>query len=140
MNYDKIQAALETKVLQVPNIPDVAFENVKFDPKTGTPYVRLRFIPISRTQKVLGVEEDTGKPFWQDYQGLLQLVIYMPESEGTRATNNLVNSICDTFEATTDLEFEGIYVTIKKVERTRGFNETPWFITSVNIYWYSHSK
>ena len=139
MNYDKILAALELRVQEVSGIPVVAYENVKFDPKTGTPFVRTRFIPISRTQKTVGVGAD-NKPFWLDYKGIFQLVLYMPESEGQKATNDLVNAICDKFEAATDLEFDGVYVTINKVERARGINETPWFKTPVSVYWQSFSK
>lgn len=140
MNYHKIQAALETRVKDIAGVPYVAYENVKYDPTTGVSHLRTRFIPISRTQKVLGINEDNGKPFWLDYQGIFQIVINVPESQGSKETNDLVNNICDTFETATDLEFEDVFVTIKKVERTRGINETPWFKTSVNIHWYSHSK
>lgn len=139
MNYDKILAALELRVSDVEGIPTIAYENVKFTPVTDVPFVRTRFIPISRTQKVVGVDQN-NKPFWLDYQGIFQLVIYMPESQGQRETNILVNNICDKFEAATDLEFNGVYVTIKKVERARGLNEAPWFKTPVSIYWQSFSK
>lgn len=140
MNYDKIQAALETRVRDIPNVPYVAYDNVKYDPKTAIPFLRTRFIPISRTQKVLGINEDSGKPFWLDYQGIFQIIVNVNENTGSKEINRLVNNICDTFETATDLEFQGVYVTIKKVERARGINETPWFKTSVNIHWYSHSK
>ena len=139
MNYDKIQAALETRLSSVVGIPELAYPNTKYDPKTDVPFVQVRFIPTSRTNKVLGVDA-TNKPFWQEYHGIFNLVINMPEGTGTKETNTLVNAICDRYEATTDILFDGISVTIKKVESARGINETPWFKTPVNIYWYSQSK
>lgn len=139
MNYDKIQAALETKLATVVDIPDIAYENTKYDPTTGVPYVKTRFLPTDRSMKVLGVDDD-NKPFWQEYHGLFQLILNMPEGTGSKPTNDLVRNIMNVYETATDLSFNGVYVTVKKVERTRGYNETPWFKTSVNVYWYSHSK
>lgn len=139
MNYDKIQAALEVKASAIVGIPKIVFDNMKYDPTTGTTYIQSRFIPTNRTMKVVGVDQ-TNKPFWQEYHGIYQLLIHAPEGSGSRETNTLVNTICDVFEATTDLEFNGVYVTIKKVERARGINETPWYKTPVNIYWYSQTK
>lgn len=139
MSYANIQAALETKLSTVVNVPAIAFENTKFDPTTDVPYLKTRFLPTDRSQKVLGVGADK-KPIWQEYHGLFQIVINVPEGTGSKTTNDLVNNIINVYEAATDLSFNGVYVTVKKAERTRGYNETPWFKTSVNIYWYSHSK
>ena len=48
MNYDNILAALETRVLSLTSVPDVAFENTKYIPKTGVSYLRARFMPMDR--------------------------------------------------------------------------------------------
>lgn len=139
MNYDKIQAALETRAATVTGIPHIVYDNVKYDPTTRVPYVQSRFIPTNRTNKVLGIGAD-NKPHWQEYHGIYQLLINMPEGTGSKQTNDLVNNIVDAFDTTTDLEFAGVYVTIKKAERAKGVSEAPWYKTPVNIYWYSQTK
>ena len=139
MNYDKILAALETTLTTVENVPDIAFETVDYDPSVGTPYIKTLFLPADRRPRSLGIDID-NKPFFQRYEGIFQLLLHYPSDKGQHATNTMVNAIIDKFEATTDLEFGGVYVTIKQVERMKGMTESPWFKTPVNIHWYSYSK
>ena len=139
MNYDKILAALEKRVLDLQNVPSIAWENVKYTPTTGTPYIQTRFMPIDRRSPFIGLDTD-GKHFSQRYVGIFQLNLYYPESRGQKPTNTIVNEICDKFDAGTDLSHDGVYVTISQTERMRGINESPWFITPVNVHWYSYAK
>ena len=139
MSYDRIQAALETRMTQLVNSPKVVFENVKYEPTTNVPYLRTRFMPIDRRPASCGIGSDL-KPYMQYYYGLFQVVLNFPESQGSRATNIMVAELIDKFEAATDLSFDGVYVTIKQIERMRGINDGPWFKTPVNIYWHSYSK
>ena len=55
MNYDKILAALEKRVLDLQGVPSVAWENVKFTPTTGQPYIQTRFMPIDRRSPFIGL-------------------------------------------------------------------------------------
>ena len=139
MNYDKILAALEKRVLDLQGVPSVAWENVKFTPTTGQPYIQTRFRPSGRRSAFVGVGT-VGKHLSQRYVGIFQLKLYYPESRGQKPTNTIVNEICDKFDAGTDLSHDGVYVTISQTERMRGINESPWFITPVNVHWYSYAK
>lgn len=146
MTYDKILAALETRTLAVPNIPYVAFEGTNYDPTTGTPYIRTRFMPIDRRPRSIGLVD--GKPYLQRYRGIFQLLLNYPDGEGQGPTNQMANALCDAFDAATNISFEtstdaGIYetyVTILQTERMRGIKDGPWFKTPVNVNWYSYSK
>ena len=137
MSYDKALAALENRVKELEDLPQVAFENSIFVPKTNTPYIRTRFMPFDRRPASCGVGNN-GKPFLQKYQGIFQLLLNYPESKGQGPTNRMVNEICDKFEAATDISFQGMYLTIKQVERMRGISDAPWFKTPVNIHWFSY--
>lgn len=139
MNYDNILAALETRVLSLTDVPDIAFENVKYIPKTDVTYLRTRFMPMDRRPASCGIGPDL-KPYMQHYYGVFQIVINCPESKGQAETNKIVNEICDKFEAATDISHEDVYVTIKQVERMRGISEAPWYKTPVNIHWFSYTK
>ena len=132
MNYDKILAALEKRVLDLQGVPAIAWENVKFTPTTGTPYIQTRFMPIDRRSPFVGLDAD-GKPFNQRYVGIFQLNLYYPESRGQKPTNTIVNEICDKFDAGTDLSHDGVYVTISQTERMRGINESPVSYTHLTL-------
>lgn len=139
MNYDKILAALETRLSTLTNVPDIAYENTIYTPVTDRPFIKTKFMPIDRRMISLGVGSDL-KPYYQKYEGIFQLLLNYPESQGTRPTHNMVSEITDKFEAATDLSFQDVYVTIKQVERMRGINDSPWYKTPVNIHWYSYAK
>lgn len=139
MNYDKILAALETRLTTIPDLPQVAFENIKYDPVVGTPFIRTKFMPMDRRPRSMGLDVD-NKPFFQRYVGIFQLLLHYPDSQGPGPTNRMVNQLCDTFDATTDLAFDDVYVTITQTERMRGINEGPWYKTPVHVRWYSYTK
>jgi len=134
MNYDKILAALESRLASIEGVPAIAYENVNYSPTVGTPFLRTRFVPIDRRTPFYG-QMPNGKPFMQRYVGLFQVVLNYPEGQGQKPTNTMANLICDRFEATTDIQFQDIAITINRTERMRGFPESPWFKTPVNIHW-----
>ena len=144
--YDKIQAALEVRTKQLVNAPHITYDNVKYVPVIGTPYIKSHFMPMVRQVKSLGINQE-GKPYKQRYEGIYQLLLNYPESQGSGPTNAMVNEILDKFEASTDivhridnpLDFENFYVTIEKTERKRGITESPWFKTPVQISWYTYA-
>lgn len=137
--YDKIQAALEIRAKQLVDVPHIVFDNTKYEPVVGTPFIRSHFMPMERRVRSFGLDVD-GKPFRQRYNGIYQLLLNYPDSKGSGPTNTMVNEILDKFEATTDLVFQDVVVTIEKAERIRGVTEGPWFKTPVQISWYSYSK
>ena len=54
--HDDIRAALEIKLAATSNIPtQIAYENVSFEPTTGTSYIKTNFIPTSRRPAVRGL-------------------------------------------------------------------------------------
>ena len=137
--YDKIQAALEIRAKQLVGVPHIVFDNTKYEPVVGSAYIKSHFMPMQRRIKSFGIDTD-GKPFRQRYDGIYQLLLNYPDSKGSGPTNTMVNEILDKFEATTDLVFQDVVVTIEKAERIRGVTEGPWFKTPVQISWYSYSK
>lgn len=138
MSYDEIQGALEVRASTLEDI-DVVFENVGYEPTTGKPYLRTRFMPIDRRMAHVGVMED-GRPAYQKYEGVFQLLLHLPSSEGRKPTNDMVAQVIDRFEAATDLNLNNVYLTIKQVERMRGINDGGWYKTPVNVSWYSYAK
>lgn len=133
--YNDIRAALETHLSNVSGIPSVAYENVLFDPTTGTSYLKVMYIPTERRPAVRGLNPQ------QRYQGVFSVVCYTPEGKGPKEADDYANSIVEAFEATTDISFtnsdtETIKVSIDYAERQQGFLDSPWYYVRVNIGWY----
>ena len=135
--YDEIRAALEVALTGVTDVPAIAWENVKYTPQTGTSYIQVRYIPTARRPAVRGLNPQ------QRYQGVLQLLVRIPEGSGPAASHTITSNILDTFEATTDLSFtntdgQTVYVTIDYAEQVGAYTESPWYTTPINIGWYSY--
>ena len=132
--FTDIRAALE-KALSDANIASIAFENVSFDPTTGTSYLEPMFIPTQRRPAVRGRNPQMR------YQGLFRVLCHAKEGAGPGAADSLANSVMEAFEAATDISYtnasaETILVSIDYAERARGFVDTPWYTTPVDIGWY----
>jgi hypothetical protein len=137
--YDDIRAALETRLATTPSIPTIFYENGYHKPVTGTPHIVPRFIPTSRYPAVRGLSPQ------HRYQGVFQLMLKFPERQGPGPSQELVNTLITRFDSTTDLSFtnsdpQTIYVTIDYSEQMGAYNETPWYITPLNIHWYCYNN
>lgn len=137
--FDDIRGALEVELSNIVGIPDIAYENVGYDPTTGVSFVRPQFIPTIRRPAVMGLNPQ------QRHQGLFRVLCYTPEGQGPAEADDLANSIMDTFEATTDISFtnadtEEIILSIDYAERELGITDSPWYYVPVNIGWYIYSN
>ena len=131
--YDNIRAALETKLSNVAGIPPIAYENVKFEPTTGTTYVSCRMAPAIRRPAVQGTNPQ------QLYTGSFLVMVNTPENIGPNAADTLVNTIIDDFDATTDISDAGIILSIRNAERRPGYNRSPWYVVPIDIQWYIYN-
>jgi len=131
--YHHIRRALETE-LDDASIAPVAYENVAYSPTTGTSFLQPVFTPTTRRPAVMGVSPQ------QLYTGLFRVLCNAAEGNGPNAADSLANSVIDTFEATTDIDYntgsETIKVSIRYAEKFAGTLDAPWYIVPVNIGWY----
>lgn len=136
--YDGIRSALEVKLSTVPGITEIAYENVSYNPVSGTSFVQPRLIPVSRRAAVRGPNPQ------QRYEGVFRVFCYTPEGDGPSAADILANKVIEAFDATTDISFtnpslETVYVSVDYAERSNGFVDTPWYYVTVNIGWYAYA-
>jgi hypothetical protein len=131
--YDDIRKALETKLAGISGIPEIAWENVTFDPTTGTPYIKARFYPTLREPAHRGLNPQML------YRGLFQLQCCVPEGLGPSAADTLANLVLDNFEATSDITNGSTIVSIRYAERERGMSDGTHFVVPVNISWYIYA-
>jgi len=157
--YDDIRAALETTLASIPNIPTIAWENVTFNPTTGTSFVKARFAPTVREPAVRGLNPQMY------YQGVFVVDVYCPEGTGPSVADGVANSIIETLDATTSIYYEPstdsiltesgaflitesggkvlldgvIQVSIRYAERELGTQEGAFYRIPVVISWYIYN-
>ena len=133
--YNDIRAALETHLSNVSGIPSVAYENVSFEPQTGTSFLQAMFLPTERRPAVRGLNPQ------QRYQGVFSILVHTPEGKGPKEADDYANTLLEAFEATTDISFtnsdlETINVSLDYAERQQGILDSPWYYVRVDIGWY----
>lgn len=136
-HYDDIRAALEVHLSGTPSLPAVAWENKGYKPTTGQPFIKARFIPVDRRPAVRGLNPQ------HKYTGLFQLLLCYPEGEGPGPSQDMVDALIDRFQSTTHITFtndnsETIVVDIDRSEQRGAYDDSPWYKTPVNIYWYAY--
>lgn len=133
--YNNIRAALEVTLSQIPDVPPIQYNNTRYQPTTGQPFITSNFLPTSRRPAELGT-----LPF-NLYQGLFVVNVYTPDNTGPTQNQNICNSILTAFPAGThSLEFNDQIVRIEYTEMLGSFKDSPWFITPVNVGWYAYDK
>lgn len=133
--HDDIRAALEIKLAATSNIPThIAYENVSFEPTTGTSYIKTNFIPTSRRPAVRGLNPQ------QRYEGVFRLQVYCPEGNGPATADAFANTLIEAFEATTHITHNSITVSVDYAERRQGFLDAPWYYVPVSIGWYCYNN
>ena len=133
----KIRAALETHLSTISGLPDIAYENVPYEPTTGQSFIRVSYMPTVRRPAVRGRNPQ------QEYRGLLALNVYAPEGSGPAVCEDIVEKLLEGFEATTDITYndgsDDYAVCIDYAERSIGITDAPWYLIPVNIGWFIYN-
>ena len=133
----KIRAALETRLSNTAGLPDIAYENVPYEPTTGQSFIRVAYMPTVRRPAVRGLNPQ------QEYRGIFSLNVYAPEGAGPGACEDIVETLLESFEATTDITYndgsEDYTVSIDYAERDIGLTDAPWYLIPVTIGWYIYN-
>jgi len=130
-----IRAALESHLAATSDLPDIAYENVAFEPTTGTSFLTVQYLPTVTRPAVRGLNPQLR------YQGVFSVTVFTPEGRGPATADDYANKVIDAFAATTDISFtnsdaETITVSIDYAERQQGIIDSPWYFVPINIGWY----
>jgi hypothetical protein len=133
--HNDIRAALETHISTTANLPTIAYENVAFEPTTGTSFVKVQYLPTITQPAVRGLNPQLR------YQGIFAVTVFTPEGNGPSTADDYVNKVINAFQATTDISFtnaqsQTIKVSIDYAERQQGLIDSPWYYVPINIGWY----
>lgn len=157
--YNDIRAALESHLSNVSGLPEIAYENVSFEPTTGTSFLQVMYLPTERRPAVRGLNPQ------QRYQGVFSVLVHTPEGKGPKEADDYANTVIDNFEATSSIYWsiindrlltedeafitlEGggrlladgvINVSIDYAERQQGILDSPWYYVRVDLGWYLYN-
>tara|TARA_B100000497_G_C7635586_1_gene382050 strand:- start:349 stop:774 length:426 start_codon:yes stop_codon:yes gene_type:complete len=137
--HNDIRAALETHISNTANLPTIAYENVAFEPTTGTSFIQVRYMPTSTRPAVRGLNPQLR------YQGVFYVIVSTPEGNGPSTADDYANKVINAFQVTTDISFtnaqsQTIKVSIDYAERQQGLIDSPWYHVPISIGWYIYNN
>ena len=130
--FPNIRKLLETQLATTVGVPEIAWENVKFEPTTDTPYVKPTTILTIRRPACVGPNPQ------QYYQGILILECYTPNNKGPSEVDALVSLLTDRFEATSTISDGTVALQIRTAEHGQGLSDGPWHKTIISISWHTY--
>lgn len=132
-----IRAALEQQVANISGIPSSAnraWENVKFVPSPGTAWVRMALVPVTSRPAVIGPTPQML------HEGSFLITVHLPEGTGPAGADALADAIRAAFSVDTGLTSNGVTVRFRYSERSVAVLDTPWYIVTVSISWYTYTS
>ena len=118
--HSDIRAALESKLANIAGIPPIAFDNVPYDPTTGTSFIKSLYIPVTRVPAVRGLNPS------QRYGGIYSVTVYCPEGNGPATADGIANTVIENFEAATDVSLNSFNVSLNMPENSKGSLNHLW--------------
>ena len=123
--FTDISAALDarTNSLSLPT----AWENIAFQPVTGTLYIRPTLMPADTVQAGLG---SSGL---DEHLGIYQIDICAKASTGKGEATIKADVIADHFKRGLVLTYNGVNVRLSKTSRGLGKRDEAWFVIPIFI-------
>tara|TARA_R100001086_G_C11828917_1_gene256139 strand:- start:182 stop:589 length:408 start_codon:yes stop_codon:yes gene_type:complete len=131
--YDDIRKTLEVTLNSISGLPQVIWENTNVNPTTGTTFIRPTVIPVTREPAHRGLNPQMY------YTGLFRLDCFVDEGNGPAEADTIANTLIEAFEATTDITYDSVIVSIRNAERQQGIKDGAWYIVPVLISWYIYN-
>lgn len=123
--FTDISAALDarTNSLSLPT----AWENIAFQPVTGTLYIRPTLMPADTVQAGLGTNG------LDEHLGIYQIDIISTSAKGKGEATIKCDVIADHFKRGTVLSYNGVNVRITKSSRGQGKRDEAFFVIPIFI-------
>lgn len=129
---NNIRIALENHLAtSTPTLPDIEWPNVKYDPTEGTPYLQVRFIPVTRRPTTVGPTPE------QRYSGLFTVNVCTPQNTGAAAGMALAEQITARFNGSDDIAGTGVTIRLEYSEAKLPLHQPPFYVIPVEIAWYA---
>jgi hypothetical protein len=128
--FNDVQAALDTKLKTIPNVP-VAFPNVPYKPQAKTTYVRASFLPAETAQASLGAN---GK---DETNGIYQIDVVVARGTGRP---QLVDTVADLFKRGTVLSYNGVTIRVRSVSMAPAILEDEWYFVPISVNFQTYTE
>ncbi len=124
---NNIQNALTAQLSIVPDIPTIAYGNIKFEPVQGTSYVRPTLMPTKSDMYSL----TRGR-----HQGIYQVDVYTQIEKGTAPLLLIADSIRDSFVGNRTLVSDTDTIFIQEVSISKAQRVEGWWSCFVEINYF----
>lgn len=128
MSFQNIQVAFNKAIKLVPNIPTIAWPNVKFEPTNNTAFVTPNIIPGSN-------EVSTSV---EKYKGIYQVDINVPLNKGTLQLYSIADAIKTYFQAARLVE-NGQTIHINEISLGTVQRDNAWYSINIDINYTSYT-
>lgn len=129
MSPNTIDAALESHLLTLANLPPVAWEDVGYKPSVGQAYLQvnqLRNSPIEH-----GLANDV-----REDRGILQVTVVYPGGKGKVAANALAQKVADLFPIDLNIDLGAFHLFTEEHPTIHtGITDEGWYRVPVSIPW-----
>lgn len=133
--YDKIRQAFEVELNSATGLPtQIAWENVTFEPTTGTSYMRPKLVPIER------IPSSLGDNFLNFYRGIYEIMVYCPKGNGPSTADDFADRLLEVFDPPKTLTVDDVQVQVRFAEREQGMSleDSPFYYIPVVITWFCY--
>jgi len=134
MSTNAVRVALENHLNTTPSpaLPAIAWPNVPYTRVTGTPYIRVEFIPVLRRPVVVGPDPE------QRMSGLFYLTVFTPEDMGAHAGMTVVDRLLTRFNGSSAIIASSVIVRLTHSEAKMPLHDPPFYAIPVEIGWYAY--
>lgn len=130
MSIVDIESALELRLMDLGNPPEIAWEDLGFAPKTGAPYLRVHHLHNMPRDKYI----DAGNA---EFPGIFQVTVVYPEGRGKVEAKQMAARIAQLFAPVQVLPAGTTYqVSITQTPAIAGgMPDDGWYSVPVSISW-----
>jgi len=132
MSYRVINEVLDSVVAGIEFIPTIIQENTTISTnkeEISDPYTRTSLLPAETNTLTIG---PSG---WDEFQGLYQIDLFFPSTDGVKGSNFMVDEIIKAFPKGSLITQEGINVRIVNYWREPSIESDNLYQTPVIIRW-----
>lgn len=133
MSFDAVRIALDT-AMAAAFVSDVAYENMEYEPRVGTDWKRVTFMPAEPTQATLGTAGQNR------LVGIYQVSVFAEVGKGPKAAEDAAKLVIAAFKRGTSLTaVSGVITRIERAWRGVAVQEKDWYHVPVSIRWFAYA-
>lgn len=132
--HSDLRAAIRQHLLQLPSLPQFAWEGKDFTPVKGQPWARESLLPVSSVVTATG----RGGVIAHTVNATFQL--HYPANEGTTALDAFAGALLDHFSPGTALTYATSSAVIQQAQRMGLAQEADWLNCPVIVTLIGHTS